>query len=433
MRTRHSPPASSMWIRLILALAVLLPALAATADDNANAEANRLMVQAVGLIGAAETEPSAQERYRLLRKAHELLTDIVERLPSTDLAVKLATGQRIGTVSLAEVREAMERARDADTAAPPPPGKPGAPVHVWRHRKAVVAVAWSANGGRVSSVSRDGVGMTHDMETGAALRTWRHGGRATTAALSPDGRQMLTAGADGVATLRDTGTGEVLARWQHEGTPSAVALFPRGRRVLVGVGSLVLLVNPGALEVLHTWRHREPVTSLALSPDRRRVLMGLAGGKGVLRDVETGAALRTWKHPGSGGGGLMSAAFSPDGRRVLVGGANRTAVLRDVRTGNILHRWNAGYRVRSVAWSSSGRWVLTGDEGYEAELHEVETGRTLRKWRYAGPVEALAFSPDERRVAMGFGDGAVIVCDLRLPRKKRRPVRTTLTEGGGCW
>ena len=129
----------------------------------------------------------------------------------------------------------------------------------------------------------------------------------------------------------------------------------------------------------------------------------------------------------------MSAAFSPDGRRVVVGAANRSVVLRDVRTGNILHRWDAGYRVRSVAWPSSGRWVLTGDEGYEAELHEVETGRTLRKWRYAGPVEALAFSPDERRVAMGFGDGAVIVCDLRLPRKKRRPVRTTLTEGGGCW
>ena len=77
--------------------------------------------------------------------------------------------------------------------------------------------------------------------------------------------------------------------------------------------------------------------------------------------------------------------------------------------------------------------MLTGDEGYEAELHEVETGRTLRKWRYDATVEALAFSPDERRVLMGFGDGVVIVCDLRLPRKKRRYKRTTLTPDGGCW
>ena len=44
------------------------------------------MVEAVGLVGAAEREPSAQERFRLLQRAHELLLDIVERHPSTDLA-----------------------------------------------------------------------------------------------------------------------------------------------------------------------------------------------------------------------------------------------------------------------------------------------------------------------------------------------------------
>ena len=33
---------------------------------------------------------------------------------------------------------------------------------------------------------------------------------------------------------------------------------------------------------------------------------------------------------------------------------------------------------------------------------------------------------------MGFGDGAVIVCDLRLPGNKRRPKRTSLTPEGGC-
>ena len=434
MRTRRAPAVPLMWMRSIFAVVVLLlvsPAPPAFADDNARA--NRLMVEAVGLVGAAEREPSAQERFRLLQRAHELLLDIVERHPSTDLAVKLATGQQIGTISLAGVREAMDKARDAVASAPPPPGQPGAPVQAWRHRKAVVAVAWSANGGRVSSVSRDGVAATRDVGTGATLHTWRHGGRVTAAALSPDGRRMLTAGARGIVTLSDTATGEALARWQHDHAPSAVALFPRGRRALVALGSFVLLVNTGTLKVLHTWRHRAPVTAVAVSPNGRRVLMGLAGGEGVLGDAETGATLAAWEHPGSGGGGLMSAAFSPDGRRVLAGAANQAAVLRDIRSGKVLHRWQAGYRVRSVAWSSSGRWVLTGDEGYEAELHEVETGRTLRKWRYDATVEALAFSPDERRVLMGFGDGVVIVCDLRLPRKKRRYVRTTLTPDGGCW
>ena len=137
-RTRRAPAAPLMWMRIVSALAVFLLALPTFADDNARA--NRLMVEAVGLVGAAEREPSAQERFRLLQRANELLLDIVQRHPSTDLAVKLATGQRIGTVSLAGVREAMDKARDAVAAAPPPPGQPGAPVQAWLHRKAVVAV-----------------------------------------------------------------------------------------------------------------------------------------------------------------------------------------------------------------------------------------------------------------------------------------------------
>ena len=115
MRTGRSRPLPTMWRGLVFAVVIHLLALPALADDNA--EANRLMVEAVGLIGAAEREPSAEERFRLLLRAHELLLDIVERLPSTDLAVKLATGQRIGTVSLAEVREAMDEARGAGAVA----------------------------------------------------------------------------------------------------------------------------------------------------------------------------------------------------------------------------------------------------------------------------------------------------------------------------
>ena len=153
MRSRRSQAALSPWIRLVFIVAILLSTVPAFADDDARA--NRLMVEAVGLIGAAEREPSAEERFRLLHRAHELLLEIVERHPSTTLAVKLATGQRIGTVSLAGVREALDEARAARAAAPPAAARrPGAPVHVWRHREAVLAVGWSANGARVSSVSR---------------------------------------------------------------------------------------------------------------------------------------------------------------------------------------------------------------------------------------------------------------------------------------
>ena len=100
------------------------------------------------------------------------------------------------------VREALDEARDARAAAPPAAARrPGAPVHVWRHREAVLAVGWSANGARVSSVSRDGVAVTRDIATGAALHTWRHGGVLTAAALSPDGRRVLMGFADGAVIV----------------------------------------------------------------------------------------------------------------------------------------------------------------------------------------------------------------------------------------
>ena len=438
------------WLGVIrLALPILLAALLglqALGDDVA--QANRLMVEAVTLIEGAKTAPSGAERARLLRAAHDRLTEIVQRFPSTELAVQLATGQQIGSVSLAGVRQAMQEAEESASAEPSPePGMPGAPIHSWQHGAPIVAVAWAAGGGqggdirqapvggqRVTTVDRNGVAATIDINARTTLRTWRHGSGAESAAISADGRLVFATGRRGAATLHDTATGEVVTDWAFDRRqPNALALFPRGRRALIGDRSLVEVFDLGVHGVSHAWRHGAPVTTLAVSPDERYVLMGLATGEAIVGDTGTGATLRAWEHPGSGGGGLMSAAFSPDGRRVLTGAANYTAVLYDVMTGERLHEWEVGRPVRTVAYSSSGRWVLTGSERYEVALHDTATGQTLRKWRYGDIPTALAFSPDDRRLLMGFNDGTALVCGVRLPQGRRRAQRTELTPEGGCW
>ena len=116
---------------------------------------------------------------------------------------------------------------------------------------------------------------------------------------------------------------------------------------------------------------------------------------------------------------------------MLIGAANRRAVLRDIATGRVVHEWKAGARVRAVAYS--GRWILAGDDGYEVELHDAQTGRTVRKWRYDAPSTAIAFSSNDRSALMGFADGTVILCDIRLPERRRGYERTFLTPDGGCW
>ena len=81
----------------------------ALADDNARA--NSLLVEAVQLIRAAEDETAAQKKLNLLKQAHGNLQTIMDDYPSTDLAVRLITGQQIGDLSLAGVVEAVEAAK----------------------------------------------------------------------------------------------------------------------------------------------------------------------------------------------------------------------------------------------------------------------------------------------------------------------------------
>ena len=422
---RRRVPVCLFW-PLLLACMVCLLASSALADD---AQANRLMVEAIGLIQASEREPSAEGKFRLLKQAHDNLVVIIERYPSTDLAVKLATGQRIGNLSLEKVRDAMNQARVAG------PVQLGAPVRAWRHGAAVIGVASLARGRQVLFTGKDGVAALRDVETGDLLRSWQHRAQAVAAATSPRARRMLTASRNGVVTLRDVATGRPLSEWEHDDRVSSVALSRDARTALVGAGFAALLVDVETLSIRQAWRHRglTAVASVAYAPDRRWVFAGFTNGRAVLGDARTGRTVHEWAdHARTGTSGVKAAIFSADGRRVLYGG-DLTAVLRDVASGRVLQKWRVPYRVTALAFSPDGRWVLTGDADYQVQLHDVASGRTLRVWRRDALAEALAFSPDGRRALMGFGDGAVMVCDIVLPRRRNDRARTQLTPDSGCW
>ena len=413
-------------IKFVLVAALLcLPAAPLCANDIS--KANRLMVEAVHHIQHSDLEPSAHGKFTLLKQAYDKLLTIVKRYPSTDLAVKLATGQRIGEISLEAVRQAMERAR------PTEPRQPGAPLHFWKHVRSVVALAlppgrrwaWTAGGG--------GVEVLRDLATGETLRTWRHPARPTAATISPDGERVLTADRNGGARLVASRTAEILRDWGHDRSVSSVALSHDGGKALVAAGNEALLVDIRALEVVRIWSHRAPATAVAWSPDARLILAGFADGKALLGDARSGRTLREWMHEGSGGGGVTSADFSADGSKVLTGAANSRAVLRDTGTGRTLREWQVGKKVTAVALSRDGRWALTGDDGWEVELHDAQGGRTVRKWRYDSWPQAVAFSADGRQAFMGFADGAAVLCEIRIPANRGNYKRTFLNSERGCW
>ena len=83
-------------------------ALSAQALGDDVGEANRLMIDAVRAVESVQGETDVQQRYERLKRALAKLTEIVEEHPSTDLAVRLITGQAVGGVSLDAVETRIE-------------------------------------------------------------------------------------------------------------------------------------------------------------------------------------------------------------------------------------------------------------------------------------------------------------------------------------
>ena len=100
------------WLSLSLICLLVLPAVA---EDPAGA--NRLLVEAVKMIKAADSQTERSEKLDLLEGALAKLNEIIDRHPSSSLAVKLITDQPIGSLSMAELSDAVEKLR-AEVAGP---------------------------------------------------------------------------------------------------------------------------------------------------------------------------------------------------------------------------------------------------------------------------------------------------------------------------
>ncbi len=109
------PPSLSSLV--VAALVVVAAAPAVALDDDA--AANRLVVEAARLVESARDAVEPARRLELLGRAHDNLKAVVERHAGSGLAVTLATGQSIGTLSLGTVAEARSVAKvEACLAAP---------------------------------------------------------------------------------------------------------------------------------------------------------------------------------------------------------------------------------------------------------------------------------------------------------------------------
>jgi WD40 repeat protein/serine/threonine protein kinase len=288
---------------------------------------------------------------------------------------------------------------------------------LYGHTGGVMSVAFSPDGTRILTGSRDETARVWDARTGTLqLELKGHTSIVSSVAFSPDGTRIVTGGWDNTAKVWDARTGTPQLGLKGDGVAfnpvNSVAFSPDGTRIVTGSGDGTVKVwdaRTGTPQ-LELKGHLGGARSVAFSPDGTRVVTG-SWDTAKVWDARTGTPQLALKgHMGH----VSSVAFSPDGTRIVTGGGDQTAKVWDARTGTPeLELKGHRSEVSSVAFSPDGTRIVTGS-GDTAKVWDARTGTPQLDLKgHRSEVLSVSFSPDGTRIVTGSDDKTAKVWDAR--------------------
>jgi WD40 repeat protein len=280
------------------------------------------------------------------------------------------------------------------------------------------SLAWSPDGNKIATASRDRTLKIWAVETGECLAVlFGHESTVRAVAWSPDGKKILSGSRDKTLKIWDAATFDEI-------TPSIAPSHQWIRSVAWSPDS-TKIVSSGDDCNCTTWNaetgtrigrfvgHRKPVRAVMWSPDGTKLLSASDDTTLKIWNVETTDCIQTLDDHTNWVRGAM---WSPDGTKIVSAGRDRSILVWDAMTGNRLFAFPKKHQsaVRSVAWSPNGKYIVSGSDDYTINVWNVNTQELIQfkePLKHDHYVTAVAWSPDSTKFASGSRDKKVKIWD----------------------
>jgi len=331
---------------------------------------------------------------------------------------------------------------------------PGLPEHVvrvlgesrMRHADRVNALAYSLDGTRLATCSKDGTVKVWDLANGREVSTYRghpdqpddptKGGTVgggtnvlgvTDVTFHPKDPKIIASGCGNQVHLWNPETGKIIKTLVNLGKTDkpikAIAFSPDGTLLAVGADDGILrIVESDTGKVKYTSPTRNArIEKIAFAPNGKLVATGDSNSQVAVYAVAAPNALAMVAQ-GVDSGGVMGVAFTADSGAVFTSGGDSKARLiagpkSDGTPGNATTRLKefTGHTgaVAGLAVVGDGSLLVTGGDDKSVRVWEAATGKQIRMLQgHLAKVTAVAARADGKQIASASDDGSVRVWDL---------------------